>query len=284
MCKKLAMTVVAASIAAFILFGTSAFSHLSHGVGWVRGQVEENVPVQYKLEKARKAIKTAEPKIRQYNRDIAEKQVEIRYLERELSQLSHEATTARMTLKDQWETMKVQKASYTFLGSRVSHSQMRQDAALRLRRVKAADQMVASKSERLNALQSGLKHIHEALGNLGNKREELITLCDVLEAKMRETEAKKAATLDIEVDHSDLAKAAEILASVEKQLDVEMQVMRNNRPLLGESQMAAETPIDLNAQISSYLDGESESVTVGRSTENGLLIEGAVSTSLVEVR
>ena len=56
MWKKLVFTGVTAAIAAFILFGTSAFTHISHGVGWVRGQVEENVPIEYKLEKARKDL------------------------------------------------------------------------------------------------------------------------------------------------------------------------------------------------------------------------------------
>ncbi len=277
MFKKLAMTVVAASVLAFIFLGSSAFSHISQGVGWVRGQVAEKVPVEYKLKKARQAIKAAEPKIRKYNRDIAEKQVEIRYLERELAQLRHEQAQARLTLKAQWQTLQVEKASYRFLGNTVSRKSMRQDAALRFRRLKSGDQLVASKTERLAALQNGLSHIHEALESLGNKREELITLCDVLEAKMRETEAKKAATMDIYVDqdHSDLVEAAEILANVEKQLDVEMQVMENNRPLLGESRIVIETPLDLNSQISSYLEGE----TSGDAGE-----ESVIATSLVDVR
>ncbi len=283
MCKKLAFTGVAAAIAAFILFGSSAFTHLSQGVGWVRGQIQENVPVEYKLEKARKAIKTAEPKIREYNRDIAEKQVEIRYLERELAQLRQEQGQARLTLKAQWNTLKVDQASYRFLGNTVSRTHMRQDAAVRLRRLKVADKMVQSKTERLAALKSGLTHIHEALTSLNDKREELVTLCDVLEAKMRETEAKKAATLDIEVDHSDLAEAAEILSAVEKQLDIEMQVMENNAPLLGENKAARETPLDLNAQLSSYLNGETERAPAGTNWE-GVVVETSTNNSLVDVR
>ena len=279
MFKKLAFTGIAATVVAFLLFGTAVFTNISEGVGWVRGQVEENVPIEYKLEKARKAIKSAEPRIREYNRDIAEKQVEIRYLERELGQLRHEAAQARLTLEKQFQMLQVEKASYRFLSRTVSQKQMRRDAALRLRRLKAADDLIASKNARLDALRNGLSHIHEALANLIQTREELVTQCDVLEAKLRETEARKASTLDIEVDHSDMARAAEILSRVEKQLDVEMQVMENNRPLLGESRSVLETPEDLNAQISAYLNGDNKEV------EETEVVEAPVqTTSLVELR
>lgn len=254
MCKKFLVTGILVAVVAFAFFGRATISHVSHGVSWLRSEVDESVPVEFKLDKARSAIEASEPQIRELNRNIAEKQVEIRYLERELAGLRSRQNEQKSVLRTQWEALQVEQASYRFLGRDVTRTSMRKDADLRLRRIKASDQMISSKEQRLDALVTGLGHVREALDNLVAKREELITQVEMLEAKRRETEAKKASTLDIDVDGSDLAEAAEILARVEKQLDVEMQVMENNRPLIGES-MAMDDLIDVEARISAYLDG-----------------------------
>ncbi len=282
MCKKFVITGILAAVAAFVIFGSATISHVSHGVGWLRAEVEDSVPVEFKLDEARKAIKAAEPKIRDLNRSIAEKQVEIRYLERELVGLGSRQAEQKNLLRTQWESLQVERASYRFLGREVSRQTLRKDADLRLRRIKAADQMIQSKQERLDALVNGLGHVRSALENLIGKREELITQVEMLEAKRRESEAKKATTLDIEVDGSDLAKAAEILSKVEKQLDVEMQVMENNHPLIGEYLVSDEL-IDVEERISAYLDGrEAPAADLGPVHDDGIPALEAVSGSLTQ--
>ncbi|MCB9832970.1 MAG: hypothetical protein H6807_10875 [Planctomycetes bacterium] len=255
MCKKFVVTGILAAVVAFVLFGGATFSHISHGVGWLRAEVEDSVPVEMKLDKARDAIEASEPKIRELNRTIAEKQVEIRYLERELAGLRQARTTQRAVLETQRQALTVDQASYRFRGVEVSRARMRMDADRRLHDLKNADQLIASKEARLEALSNGLGHVRVALDTLIAKREELITQCEMLEAKRRETEAKKAVTLNIEVDGSDLAEAADILARIERQLDVEMQVMENEQPLIGDGLGIAPELDDVESRISAYLDG-----------------------------
>lgn len=277
MCKKFVLTGILLAAGAFALFGTATVSHITHGVGWLRAEVEDSVPVEYKLDKAREAIKAAEPKIRELNRSIAEKQVEIRYLERELVSLKARLGDQKDLLRTQFESLQVEQASYRFLGRDISRRNMRQDADLRLRRIKAADQVLKSKEERLDALVNGLGHVRSALDNLVAKREELITQVETLEAKRRETEAKKASTLDIRVDGSDLAEAADILARVEKELDVEMQVMENDRPLIGEHAIPGESD-DVEARISAYLDGAEAPADLDPTCGDSFPVLEAVST------
>ena len=258
MCRKLLITTVAVALVGFMLFGTSAISHVKHGVSWVRGQVKENVPVEYELERARELIADADPQIRKCRRVIAEKEVEIRYLEAELRELGEETSAARDRLRMQGAVLEQGHDSYVVGARLVSHGEMRKDAARRLARVKAADQMLKSKRERMRALEASLMAGKVTLEKLMDQKEILANKVSELEAKLRETEAKKAMTLNVEVDGSNLAKAKEILQDIQKRLDVELQIMETEQPLLDELPATEIFDADVAAEISAYLGGDAK--------------------------
>lgn len=254
MSKKFLYGGATALVLGFVVFGTSLFGHLSQGVSWVRGEINESIPVEYELARARDFIEKSEPRMRKCKREIAEKQVEIKYLERDLSRLKSQQDRSRGALIRQASFLETDDQQFHFARRVVSRPELERDAALRLQRVKAADKVIHSKESRLGALKNGLVAVKNTLQELAAKREELMASVELLEAKRRETETKRAMTLDLDVEDGNLAQALEILKNVEKRLDVDIQVMENNRPLLDESRFEEIGSAGVQEEISAYLN------------------------------
>ena len=72
MFKKLFIYGGLLTVVAVLLFGGAAFSHVKNGVSWVRGQVQEKVPVEYELQRARQLIQDSKPEIKKCKRLIAQ--------------------------------------------------------------------------------------------------------------------------------------------------------------------------------------------------------------------
>lgn len=255
MCKKFFMFGGTLALLGFLVFGTHAVSHVTQGVSWVRGQVEESVPIEYEIERAKKLINESGPQIRECKRVIATKQVEIRYLEQEVAKLRHELSTIDGELQVTHTALTDGAQVYTTSGRRMSKTQLAGHAERKLRRAHAVKQMITSKSQRLEALENTLTAAESTCEELLGQRQNLSALVATLEAKRQEAAAKKAATLDLDVDDSNLAKAKSILENVQKRLDVEMQLMENNEQPLFDLNATIRTDDqgDVTDRISAYL-------------------------------
>jgi hypothetical protein len=253
---------------AFLLFGTAAFAHLKNGVSWVRTQAEETIPVEVELDRARAMIEETGPQVRECKRVIAERQVDIRTLEQSLGELEGKQHRSREKLKVQEACLKDDRSSYVLAGREVTRITLESDAARTLERMKVSDQIIQSKRERLAALEKSLAFAQKTLENTLTQKAHLEAQLDLLETKLRQTEAMKAATNDISVDSSNLAKAKDILSQQSKRLDVVQQMIVNEQPLLDEIEVAEITSGDVAAQISDYLQGGA------KPTEKLLTVDG----------
>ncbi|MEE9393504.1 MAG: hypothetical protein V3W41_13460 [Planctomycetota bacterium] len=275
MFKKIFVLGGGATLVAFLLFGTSAVSHIEHGVAWMQGKVKNSVPVEYEIERARELIDKTGPEIRKVKKVIAEKQVELKYLDREIVSLDRSQTRNKDLLRTQAarlsEDKNVYKVSY---GRQVSRAKFEKDAGRRLNRVRAADSVLNSKRERHAALEQTLFSAVKRLEELRTQREKLIAQVATIEAKLQETKAKKALTLDVEVDTSNLAEARSILSDCNKRLDVELQVMENNQPLLDDVELEDIQGVSITDRISAYFDAPSATSETLVSSELELEVVG----------
>lgn len=271
MCKKFLLYGGGLVALSFLLFGTAAVSHVRNGVSWVRGQVNETVPVEVELERARSMIEETGPQIRECKRIIAERMVEIRSLEQTITELDGKQAQSRTKLKVQQTCLAENRTSYTIQGREISRISVESDAVRTLERLKVQDQILASKRERLSALEKSLAYAQKTLENVLTEKANLEAQLDLLETKLRQTEAMKAATSNINVDSSNLARAKDILSQQSKRLDVVQQMIVNDQPLLEDITVEEVHAVDVTAQIADYLNG-------GHKSEKAqlLVVEGQV--------
>jgi chromosome segregation ATPase len=255
MCKKLLFFGSGIIALGFLLFGGTAFMRVRQGVTWIRGQVEEQVPVEIELDRARQLIEETGPQIRECKRVIAERQVEIRDLESQISDLEVKNTKSREELRSQKSLLDQQQVSYVIKGRDVTRTSLESNAVRTLERVKTHDQILASKRERLSALEKSLAFAQKTLDNVLTQKANLESQLDLLETKVRQTEAMKAAASNINVDSTNLAKAKDILSQQSKRLEVVQQMIVNDRPLFDDLDLEESTSADVASEIANYLDG-----------------------------
>jgi chromosome segregation ATPase len=256
MCKKFLLYGGGILTLGFLVFGTAVFGHLRQGVSWVRHSVQEQIPVEIELERARSLIEETGPQVRECKRVIAERQVEIRGLEAQLGDMESKQTVSREKLKVHQTCLAENRTTYNMGGREVARVAVESDALRILERVKTHDQIIASKRERLNALEKSLAYAQKTLESVLTEKANLEAQLDLLETKLRQTEAMKAATSNIAVDSSNLAKAKDILSNQSRRLDVVQQMIVNDQPLIDDMDVAVPTSTDVSAQIADYLGGK----------------------------
>ncbi len=270
MFKKIFITGGVLFLVSMLLFGTQTFAWVSHGASWVKQQVKDTVPVEYQLDQARSLVEDMAPEIRECKRVIAQKQVDLKYLDQDIARLEQRYQSARKRLADQAAALDEHRDTYVFLGRRIQRSEMTRDAKRRFERVKMARSILESKYARRKALSEALAAARRTMGELVEQQAHVQVKIEELEARLRENEAKKAATLDLDIDTSRLAKVKGILADIQKRLDVESQLIENESPLIGEDHDDLDEADDfaLGERISSWLEGPDD----GRVVEQAVLL------------
>ncbi len=270
MFKKVFITGGVLFLASMLLFGTQTFAWLSHGASWVKQQVNDTVPVEYQLDQARSLVEDMAPEIRECKRVIAQKQVDLKYLDQDITQLEQRYQSARKRLADQAAALDEHRDTYVFLGRRINRGEMTRDAKRRFERVKMARSILESKYARRKALSEALASARQTMSELVEQQAHVQVKIEELEARLRENEAKKAATLDLDIDTSRLSKVKGILADIQKRLDVESQLIENESPLIGEEgdNLDGADDFELGDRISSWLDGPDE----GKKVEQPVLL------------
>ena len=256
MCKKFLIYGGALSILIFALAGTSAVARLQHGVAWVRSQMEENVPVEMELDRARALIEQADEQILKQKEVLARKQVSARRLESAIN--GDEETYARGLERLQYYHGKLQTSQVSYrIGRReVSRVILEAKAGRLLGELKGQEKMIMAKKDQLVALAKAAEYAETTLENFISEQSRLKTLAIALETKLRQTEAMQAATSDDNVDKTDLSQAKSILEKCGERLDVMQQMMENESSFSLHESLDIDLELeesDLDTQISDFL-------------------------------
>ena len=140
-----------------LIFGGELFSYLRTSTGAVRESVREAVPIEFELQRARDLIDDILPEIHANVRLIAEDEVEIAALEKDLARSNEQLTIDRRLLSQLREKLNTQDVSYEIGDRDYSRKQLTQQASLKLARLKDAEMILASKQRLLETRQKSLQ-------------------------------------------------------------------------------------------------------------------------------
>ena len=99
------------TLAAVLLFGRHASSYFRTSLGWVKDCVKSNVPLEFEIDRARKMVIDLVPDIRKNMHSIAQEEVEIERLSKQIAQ------TEEKLAKDKVDLMRL-KADVDSIASR----------------------------------------------------------------------------------------------------------------------------------------------------------------------
>ena len=219
MFHKLVFGGLAVAVLAGFLLGSDVLSYLSTSCERVSAKVQDSVPMEFQIDRARKMVRDLEPDIRRSMHVIAKEEVEVQHLDKQINK------SESRTKKDKSEIMRLQsdlktgKSVFRYAGNTYTADKVKQDLARRFTRFKTSDATLGSLRDMRDARQRNLDAARQKLSAMMTSQRQLQVEVANLEAKLKLVEVAQASN-DLQLDDSQLAKAKQLMLDIRTRLDV----------------------------------------------------------------
>ncbi|HTU25582.1 MAG TPA: hypothetical protein VMF30_09305 [Pirellulales bacterium] len=251
MIRKVVFSVVGATLLAGWLFGRDAASYFGTSVGKVTSSVKNAVPMSFEIDRARKMVKDLVPDIRRNMHVIAQEEVEVERLEKQISQadssLDHDRSEL-MRLKDDAASG---RDAFSYGGRNYTLVQVQADLANRFERYKTHDATRASLKDILAARKKSLDAARQKLEGMLATRRQLEVDVENLEARLKMVEVAET-TSNYHFDDSQLGRAKELISDLRTRLNVSERMLSVEGDLHDEIPVTAPVSENIVDQVTEY--------------------------------
>ncbi|EMI44321.1 hypothetical protein [Rhodopirellula sp. SWK7] len=211
-------------VGGFLLLGANFTSYIRTSTRAVQESVQDAVPLEFELRRARDLIDAILPDLQTQVRVIAEEEVAIKALENDILASTQKLHEEKATLASFRNRMRVQQVSYPIGGRMVSREQLAEQLRARLERFQQGELAITTKSDLLQKRRDGLNAALTMLDQMRNRKLQLEQKVEMLVAQDR---LLKASQVDagIAIDGSGLSKADQLLDQIETRLAVAQRVL-----------------------------------------------------------
>lgn len=251
MVRKILITTGSLTLLTVLFFGRDAASYVRTSFGWMKSSVNDSVPIEFKIDVARKMVKDLLPDIRKNMHVIAQEEVEIERLEKQIAQVTATVDRERGEIVRLKDDLSSGKSEYRY-GSRIyTVSQVKGDLASRFERFKAHEDTLASLRDIQSARRKSLEAARAKLDGMLVARKKLEVDVENLEARFKMVEVAQT-TSEYNIDDSQLARVKDVLAEIRSRLSVAERLATSEGNLDGEIQLSAPEVDDIVDQITEY--------------------------------
>ena len=260
MIKKTLLVVTGLGVATLVLFGRDAASYVSTSYHRLTSSVQERVPVEFQIDRARQMVRDLEPEIRRSMHVIAKEEVALEQLNQQLDQNQERADNDKHDILRLQADLGRGKERYRYASRTYTSDEVRQDLARRFNRFKVADDTLASMKQMRDAREKNLDAAQQKLAAMINARRKLEVDLQNLEAKRKLVEVAQASS-EYVFDDSQLARCKELITDIRTRLDVAAKLANADVNVEVEIPLDDATPSDITDQVANYfnLNGEKES-------------------------
>lgn len=257
MIKKAILLAVGLGLTTVVLFGRNAASYVSTTYHRLTDSVQEAVPIDFQIDRARQMVSDLDPEIRRSMHVIAKEEVA-------LEQLNQQITGNQdKTNKDKQDILRLQtdlgqnKNTYHYASRTYTCDEVKQDLSRRFNRFKVADDTLGSMKQMRDAREKNLDAARQKLSAMINARRKLEVDVQNLEAKRKLVEVAQASS-DYVFDDSQLARAKELINDIRTRLDVAAKLANADVNVQTEIALDDSAPADITDQVTKYfkLDGK----------------------------
>lgn len=276
MIKKILIAAAIVIGIGFFLLGPAVFSHVGHVVDRARASVEESIPLEYELQRAEGMVEDILPEIEACKRVVAEEQVEIKDLERDIAQRTERQERYARRIQARNEMLKTRRVDYKLAGRSYSRAELERELRLALSKYKQHAALIESKRRLLDARRRSMQAARQRLSKVMGEKENLLTRVEHLRARLREVQAMEAAGERFALDASGLAEAKKVLNRCRKRLDVAQKMLENEEGVILDLEDVAQDlpPVDICKEIDRYFAGGEDAGGAGKTLTP--LVEGRI--------
>ena len=257
MIKKLVMGVLAVGVVGGLLLGSNGLSYLTTSCERVAQSVEDRVPTEFQIDRARKMVRDLEPEIRRSMHVIAEEEGEVEQLDKRIKASEEKAGKAKSEIMRLQSDLQTGKSVFKYAGNQYTVGEVKQDLSRRFTRFKTSDATIGSLRDMREARQRNLEAARQKLTAMMSSQRQLRVEVENLEAQLKLVEVAQASS-DLQLDDSQLARVKGLMASIRAKLDVAAKLANADTSFHDEIPLDSPAPDDISEQVAAYFsDGDS---------------------------
>ncbi len=227
MLKKLLIGGGSVALLGSLIFGRDVVNYAQTAWSATREAVKREVPLEFQIERARTSVKQLDPAIQHTLKVIAEQQVDLEQMNRQMHDRSADMSTAKeqlMTLKHDLESG---KSTFRYASIDYTADDVRRDIRTRFERYKAAEAML-DRDQKIQKSRSVALYAHEKqLDQMLSQKKVLEAEVEQLEARLQTIRAQQSVSTPA-IDESELSNVKRLISEVNKQLDVQEKLLDSN--------------------------------------------------------
>ncbi|RIK79581.1 MAG: hypothetical protein DCC67_10265 [Planctomycetota bacterium] len=262
MIKKLVLLSLGILGVGVIVANTNLGSYVSTTYRRAAGTVQESVPLEFQIDRARNMVRDLEPEIRRSMHVIAKEEVEVAELERRLEQAEANAEKDKSEIMRLQSDLKTGDRVFHYAGHAYSKEQVKEDLARRFNRYKSVDGTIESMRQMRDARQRNLDAAREKLTAMMSAQRQLQVDVENLEAKLKLVQVAEASS-DFQFDDSQLARAKQLMTDIRTRLDVAAKLANADTNFQQEIPLDQAESGDVTEQVAEYfgLEGAKDAPT-----------------------
>jgi len=251
MIRKLLIGTAAAVGLGALLLGTDVLSYVGTSASKVRAGVKNSIPLQFEIERARRMVENLVPDIRQNMHVIAEEEVTIEELDKEIAAAEKNLDQERERILALRKDLQSGKDAFRYAGRSYSSQQVKADLAHRFDRFKTVESTMKTKAQILEARKKSLEGSRAKLDGMLAAKRDLEVQVENLEAQLKVVQAAQT-TSKYQFDDSQLSKAKQLVGEIRKRLDVAQRIVDQEGKFDDGIPIDESTPDDVVEQIDAY--------------------------------
>jgi hypothetical protein len=251
MIKKVLILGGLALLVGFLFFGKSLVSYWHTARAQIHNTVQDNVPLEFQIERARGMVKDLVPEVRKNMLVIAKEEVEVKQLDEQIAQTESRLAKEKEQLLKLKNDLAGGKTTFTYAGRTYTTDQVKADMANRFDRYKTSEATLASLQQMKTARQHSLEAAQQKLEGMLAAKRQLAVEVENLEARLHIVSAAQT-TSNYQFDDSQLGQAKELVSDLRTRLEVAERMVNAEKQFQGEIQLEAITPENIVDEVAEY--------------------------------
>ncbi len=251
MIKRAILVGTGLGLTSLVLFGRDAASYVKTSYHRVTSTVQDQVPMDFQIDRAKQMVRDLDPEIRNSMHVIAKEEVALDQLNQQINGNQEKADKDKKDILHLQADLEQNKAVYHYASQTYTCDQVKHELTNRFSRFKVADDTLASMKQMRDARQKNLDAAQQKLSAMINARRKLDVDVQNLEAKRKLVEVAQASS-DYVFDDSQLARAKDLINDIRTRLDVAAKLANADVNVQTEIPLDSAAPQDITDQVTEY--------------------------------
>ncbi len=232
-------------------FGANMVSYVSTSAQYMRDSVEDSVPTEFQIERARNLVADLGPEIEKNMLAIAREEVEVERIEKQIADTEARLTDQKQDVLRLRADLSTGKEVFTYGRRAYTVQQVKLDLSNRFDRYQTGERTLASLQDKYGNRNAALTAAQDKLQALMSAKDDLEAEIESLEAQAGMVAAAEAANA-YHFDDSKLGRVRQLVSDLQTRLDVEARMASSEDYYSGQIQLEDEAPENITDRVSEY--------------------------------